>query len=277
MLGRYGSQGDVLAPSLGWSHAFRSAAHGISATCGVEVCTVTYDNGEIIAHADDGRTWRGDGAVIATGPRSAAALLAPHLPPTSELVHWLQSVALCPSWTLALSVDVAPRRDVFGLFRNAGITNRVAACAIHGAKMQMPPRERDVILAWPTPNAVQEMQRASSQHIAAAMLPEVEQLVPEIRGHVTHARVYRFEEGTPLAQPGFGADRTHVRTLAAEFALPIALAGDYLTAPLIEGAVASGERAAAQLADRFELPSDASSVPNPPPSAHSPSAHSHRS
>jgi predicted NAD/FAD-dependent oxidoreductase len=63
--------------------------------------------------------------------------------------------------------------------------------------------------------------------------------------------VYRFEEGTPVARPGFALERARGRELADALQFPVALAGDYLTAPLIEGAVASGERAAAILAERM--------------------------
>ena len=84
-----------------------------------------------------------------------------------------------------------------------------------------------------------------------AMLPEIETLVPEVRGHVIRARVYRFDEGTPVAHPGFAAERAHGRALAAQLEAAIVLAGDYLTAPLIEGAVASGNDAAALLENKL--------------------------
>jgi hypothetical protein len=59
--------------------------------------------------------------------------------------------------------------------------------------------------------------------------------------------VYRFDEGTPLPFPGFVGDRARGRALAESLPARIALAGDYLTMPLIEGAVASGEAAAARI------------------------------
>ncbi|MBX6332089.1 MAG: hypothetical protein IRY91_09605 [Gemmatimonadaceae bacterium] len=109
-----------------------------------------------------------------------------------------------------------------------------------------------MILAWPTPRAIHQLAGSPSPRIASAMLPEIEALVPEVQGHVVRARVYRFDEGTPLASPGFAADRARGRALAEGIsALPVALAGDYLTAPMIEGAVASGERAAELLAHRL--------------------------
>ena len=78
----------------------------------------------------------------------------------------------------------------------------------------------------------------------AAMTPEIERLVPETRGAVERARVFRFDEGTPLATPGFVAHRAAGRALASSLPHRVALAGDYLTMPIVEGAVASGEQAA---------------------------------
>jgi protoporphyrinogen oxidase len=144
---------------------------------------------------------------------------------------------------------VALERSAFGVFPDALRSRVVSACAVHGAKLAAPPSDRDVVLAWPTPDAAMRMRESTSEQIVAAMLSEVEELIPPVRGHVTRARVYRFEEGTPIAHPGFAADRARARALAEALPLPIALAGDYLTTPIIEGAVASGERAAQHLAE----------------------------
>ena len=245
MLGRYASDSDMLAPEAGWSRVLEAALHGVTCSQDVTVRELTMTvGGGVRALASDGREWSADGAVIATGPRSAAALLAPHLMDDDALLRWLLTIAMRPTWTLALALDVAPRRDAFGVFHDARHAQRVSACAVLGAKLRHPSADRDVVLAWPTPDAVRGLRDGSSEHIAAAMLGEIEALVPEVRGHVRRARVYRFDEGTPVAHPGFAADRVRGRALAAQIALPIALAGDYLSAPLIEGAVSSGLLAA---------------------------------
>jgi protoporphyrinogen oxidase len=252
MLGRYVSEGDMLAPRTGWSHALAAVLedvdyHPATRVLGVSVAS----DGEVTARADDGSSWSADGLVIATGPRSAATILAPNLAPGHPLPRWLSSVALRSTWTVALVLDRAARRDAFGVFHDAPHARVVSACAVHGASMSNPPAGRDVILAWPTPDAIAELQRAESSSIVAAMLPEIETLVPEVRGHVVRARVYRFDEGTPVAHPGFAAERAHGRALAGELEPAIVLAGDYLTAPLIEGAVASGNEAAALLESKL--------------------------
>jgi predicted NAD/FAD-dependent oxidoreductase len=64
-------------------------------------------------------------------------------------------------------------------------------------------------------------------------------------------RVYRHEIGIALPSPGFTADRAKGRALARSLDLPVVLAGDYLTMPLLEGAVASGETAADRVTARL--------------------------
>ena len=249
MLGRYGTESELLAPGAGWSDVIVDVLRGVTHVPNARVSTLALpDGGGVLARTEDGREWGGDRAIIATGPRTARALLAPHVAATDRLLRWLDSVELRQSWTLALALNVPLRRDVFGIFHDVRSAQAVSACAVYGAKLGgAAPTDRDVLLAWPTPDAAARLARESSETIAAAMMPEIEQLVPDARGHVTRARLYRFDEGTPVAHTGFAADRERGRTLAEQLALPVALAGDYLTAPLIEGAVASGERAASRL------------------------------
>ena len=252
MLGRYASEGDMLSPTNGWSHAIDAVLGNVDCHRGSKVLDLSIVNGnEVVARTSDGSRWVADGVVIATGPRSAAALLAPLLRADHPLPRWLTSVALRPTWTVALALDCAPRRDAFGIFHDAPHARRVSACAVQGAKMSRPPAGRDVVLAWPTPDAISELHGDSSSAIVAAMLPEIETLVPEVRGHVMRARVYRFDEGTPIAHPGFATERMRGRQLAADLELPVVLAGDYLTSPLLEGAVTSGNEAAALLENRL--------------------------
>jgi len=194
-----------------------------------------------------GRAWEGNAAVIATDPRAAHALLAAHVPPDDALARWLAAIPMRDTLTLALALDCAPPRDAFGIFQDVRTARTVSACVVHGAKHALRV-DRDAVLAWTTPASLETLRAASSESIVAKMLPDVEALVPEVRGHITRARVYRFEPGSPIPYIGFVRDRAIGTALADSIALPVALAGDYLTTPLIEGAVASGEHAAARIA-----------------------------
>jgi len=247
MLGRYVSEGGMLAPTEGWSRALSAILGDVDYHPDTRVEALAASGRGVAATSDDGDSFTADGVVVATGPRSASALVAPMLGAEHPLPRWLDSVALRSTWTVALLLDRTVRRDAFGVFHDAPHARRVSACAVHGAKMLNPPDDRDLVLAWPTPEAIADSSEAPSRELVAAMLPEIETLIPEVKGHVVRARVYRFDEGTPIAHPAFAAARARGRELAAALDVPVALAGDYLTAPLIEGAVASGSEAAALL------------------------------
>ena len=175
MLGRYVSEGDMLAPTGGWSRAIDAVLENVTCHRGSKVIDLSITNcNEVVAGANGGDRWTADGVVIATGPRSAATLLAPILTSDHPLPTWLLSVALRSTWTVALVLDRAARRDAFGIFHDAPHARRVSACAVHGAKLSSPPADRDVVLAWPTPDAIEELLGEPSSTLVSAMLPEIE-------------------------------------------------------------------------------------------------------
>lgn len=257
-LGRYGSEGDTLAPVNGWSAALGSALGDVEVVRDTRVVGLDVERDaagratRVSVRDASGTTWDGNAAVIATDPRAAHALLAPYLPPDDALARWLVAIPIRDTLTLALALDCAPPHEAFGVFQDVRTARIVSACVVHGAK-HATPVHRDAVLAWPTPASLEALRAASPESIATKMLPEVEALVPQVRGHVTRARVYRFEPGSPIPYIGFVRDRANGAALADAIALPIALAGDYLTTPLIEGAVASGDQAAARIARLLDL------------------------
>ncbi len=87
--------------------------------------------------------------------------------------------------------------------------------------------------------------RMDDETLVERLESEVLALHPELRGEVTARRVVRTEPMTPIFPPGRGRELATLRD-----AIPpssVELAGDYLHAPWIEGAVVSGERAAARV------------------------------
>ncbi|MEP6692523.1 MAG: FAD-dependent oxidoreductase [Gemmatimonadaceae bacterium] len=257
-LARYGSDSDLLAASRGWSAALAFALRGATHTPSTRIATIEVSATGVRAACGDGRTWSADGAIIATGPRAARALLAPHLATDSELSAWLAGIPMRASWTAALAIRGALDHSAFGLFSDRDAGGAASAIAVHGAKLEPDaPRDADAVLAWGTPEIAERLALEPPEGVVAALLPDVERMLPDIRGRITRARVYRFDEGTPLPFPGFAADRRRGRALASSIAMPVALAGDYLTMPLIEGAVASGESAARLLLDKLGASSSA--------------------
>jgi protoporphyrinogen oxidase len=248
-IGRYGSDADLLASRLGWSAALATAAAGVRVESNAEVDVIHITPSDVIAREKDtDRQWRADAVVIATSPTVARELLVPSLSEAHPLISWLASVVTRPTWTVMLSLDRAIRAQSFGVLADPAEASTVSACAIPAGRWSDPSPSNGIVLAWPTPQAVEQLAGRPAAEIVAAMMPEIDRLVPETRGAVERARIFRFDEGTPLAAPGFLAHRALGRQLEATMTVPVALAGDYLTMPLVEGAVLSGERAAARIA-----------------------------
>jgi protoporphyrinogen oxidase len=249
-LGRYGSDADLLAARGGWSGALERVAADVRVEYGTRVNAIAVTSSGVVARDASGREWSGDGAVIATSADVARALLG-GLPAALSLGEWLGTVETRRTWTVLLVLRRGVHSEAFGVLADPREATMVSACAIPSGRWSVTLDAPQVILAWPTPAAVDELGDRAAHEIVAAMMPEIERLIPEVSDGVERARVVRFDEGTPLAPPGFLAHRAEGRALATALDIPIALAGDYLTMPLVEGAVLSGERAAEQLVRRL--------------------------
>jgi predicted NAD/FAD-dependent oxidoreductase len=211
----------------------------------VEAIHITTSGGTV--RTGTSREWSADAVVIATGAPAARALLSAAIGDSHALVAWLATVPTRPTWTVMLALGRELQADTFGVLANPAEARLVSACALPSGRWRPQAQAEGIVLAWPTPNGVERLGAQTATESVAAIRPEIERLVPETRGAVTHARVFRFDEGTPLTPPGFLAHRAAGRELAATLTVPIALAGDYLMMPLVEGAVASGELAAARI------------------------------
>jgi oxygen-dependent protoporphyrinogen oxidase len=245
-LGRYGTDADLLASRAGWSAALASTVIDMQVEYEAHIEAIDVTAGGVVARSSAGREWRGDAAVIATTAPVARALLDAAIGDEHPLVAWLASFVLRPTWTVTLRLERPLAAESFGVLADPAEATTVSACALPAGRWDDASSD-GIVLAWPTPEAVERLAHHPAAELVSAMLPEIERLVPGTRGNVARARVFRFEEGTPLAAPGFLAHRARGRALESSLTLPIALAGDYLTMPIVEGAVASGEQAAERI------------------------------
>ena len=86
----------------------------------------------------------------------------------------------------------------------------------------------------------------SDDAFAGWVAEHLPKLHPELEGQVTAVRPRRWRDGLPVFPPGRARELSERRHELQRG--PIAFAGDYLYAPMVEGAVASGEDAAAAIA-----------------------------
>jgi protoporphyrinogen/coproporphyrinogen III oxidase len=183
---------------------------------------------------------RFDAAVLAVPARGAAALLSAQ----GALQEWLARVRERTTFTVAYRLDRRFPGDYFGLsFPRGGEHGDVlAALCIQSAKAGSQLAEGDAITVMPAPAVVERLLALDDDGVTERVLGAVERAVPGITKRVTASHVTRFEDGYSIFYPGYVR---HLRALDASWLPPrLALAGDYLVAPSVEGAVRSGIRAA---------------------------------
>jgi protoporphyrinogen oxidase len=234
--GGFGALADALVSAM--------VERGVRLRCGAEVRSVRATSAE----ADvDGEAY--DGVVLAVPANRAAALLGA----TGALRGWLDAVLERSTFTVACRLDREFPGDYFGLSfpRVTEHGARVAAACIQGRKLSgLVPPGGDALVLLPTPPAAAALLAEPDERIAGLLLDDLESAVKGISRRVTATSVHRFDDAYTVFAPG------HVRRLLQfdPLWLPptVALAGDYLMSPSVEGAVRSGFRAARTLAGQPE-------------------------
>jgi protoporphyrinogen/coproporphyrinogen III oxidase len=184
-----------------------------------------------------------DVAVVAV-PASRAAVL---LDASGPLAEWLGAVRERSTLTVAYRLDRPFPGDYFGLSfpRTVEHGRRIAAVCVHSRKLPELVPDGDALVVLPAPAAVAELMAQDDDVVASELLRDLDAAVPGLARRMTAWRVFRFESAYTLFEPG------HVRRLqrfdAAWLPPNVALAGDYLMAPSVEGAVRSGLRAGRRL------------------------------
>jgi protoporphyrinogen/coproporphyrinogen III oxidase len=192
-----------------------------------------------------GREERFDAAVCAV-PAPVAEGMLEGAPET--LMRWLGQVRYRPAVTLALLLDRPVRARYFGLSFPQGENRWTAAVAVQQNKgVRLVPPGKGLLLAFSTPEGAPDLIDRDSGQVLERMLPEVARAFPGLGERVERARVYRWPLGSPVFFPGYLRSLAEFRTRFTSDST-LALAGDYLFGPSVEGAVSSGLAAAEQIA-----------------------------
>ncbi len=203
---------------------------------GVKVRT----SGEVERHA---------AAIVATPPSAAAGLLEWPDP----LRDWLARVRTRRTATLALLLDRPVPGDWFGLAiprGRPGGAEVAVVCSPASKEAGLVPDGRGLLLAYPAPSIAEEIVALDPRDALERLLPSLEAVFPGLRARVERARLYRIPGGYSLFPPGY---LTHLRGFdPGQLPSRIGLAGDYLIAPTVEGAVASGRTAAERISRILE-------------------------
>lgn len=196
-----------------------------------------------------------DGVILAAQAPVTRGLVSGFAPP---LGAWLERVRYAPGVTVALLLDRPLGVRYFGLSFARGEGSVVSAVCVEENKVEgLVPEGAGLLLAIVAPAAAPRLVDAEASQVVDSVLATLATVYPGLEASLARARVYRWPVGTPLFYPGYLRALGEYRDSEPEGGHPIALAGDFLYGPSMEGAVLSGEAAVERLLSR--LPSRSAS------------------
>lgn len=204
---------------------------------------------EIGEHGADVTTASGSeryaGVIMATPAPVTAALLRNARP---ALVDWLREVRYRPAVTMGLLLNEPVGVRYFGVsFARDAAQSVVAACIEENKVTSLVPEGRGMLVAFARPDVAPQMVEAEPQRILDAMIPDLALAFPGIERKILRARLYRWRTGNPIVYPGYLQRLAEFRRGGVEGDGKVAVAGDYLYASSVEGAVTSGTLAAERI------------------------------
>lgn len=219
---------------------------GARVETGREVVGVADEGRRAVVRLRDGEAAY-DAVIIAVPPGQVSRLLEL----SEEAAMWFSGVRQRRTVSLVLELAQRPEAEYFGLsvprIEEAGKWI-AATCAQERKSADLVPGDRGALVVFPAPSVAETLVDSSPRQILDTLLPALERLAPGLRQNVARAHTIRFDEGATIFYPGYL--RHLVRFPADAFGPRISLAGDYLVAPTVEGAVRSGLRAAERLLGR---------------------------
>lgn len=216
------------------------------------VCRVTAVGGGVsVVTEADAAELHFDGAVLAVPAPAALRLLGSEVPALSE---WMGRVEYRGTFALALMLKRPTGARYFGLSLPRGEFPTVSTVCVQENKLpELVPPGAGLLVVYPTPRAGQELLDAEPRDVLDRVLPELERVFPGISGNIQRAKLYRWPQWSPVFPPGYLQHLAGFGGGAIEGDLPIALAGDYLVAPGVEGSVVAANRAAERLLRRIKM------------------------
>ena len=183
-----------------------------------------------------------DAAVVAV-PADEAARLLPGF-------EWLAGVRPRATAALVLATAGDVRTGWFGLSipRTELRDTRLGAICVQAEKETGVTRPgAGALVLLPTPAEAPSWAAGEAGEVLARALPDLDRVLPGVRERVTEARLVRLPAGGFVPYPGYLGRIAAFGEASAALPDRVALAGDYLVGPTVEGAVRAGVAAADRL------------------------------
>lgn len=189
------------------------------------------------------------GAAVVALPAPAAGRVAKFLTP--EGAKTLHGVRVRPAASLALLLDRPAGVRWFGLSFAPGEARNAAAICVQENKVGgLVPVGKGLVVVFALPHAAERLAGASVDDAAALLLSDAARALPGMDRTILQARFYDWRDGWTIFGPGSLGRLPALRSLAFDGAPRAVLAGDWMYAPTVEGAVTSGLAAADRLLAR---------------------------
>lgn len=232
----------LLCPRGGMARIWEEAARRVDVRYGEEVTALARRGDGVRASARDGRALEARAVVVATPAGAAARLLPDDVPE--------RAVAAAARYSPAVKLHLALARPMAGVRATTpggGGPRALAGIAtLEGKGTGQAPPGASGLVVCASADLGARLLDASDAEVEATLLDAARALLGRPVEDVVARSIVRLPEGVPLFYVGWLRRLRDLR--AARRPGPVAVAGDYLASPSIEGAVRAGEEAAASVA-----------------------------
>ena len=218
-----------------------AAPHGDRIRFGVGVSRVTQDADGVTVECDDNgtrRTLRAKAAIVTT-PSHVTAEIVEGLPAATDAA--LRAITYGPMISAAFLTDEdGPQRwdDIYAI----ATPGRATSMLFNMGNVLMPKRAKgSSFMTYATANLAQRIAGDSDEAILDRFQRELEDTLPELKGHVVERLLHRVDPGIPYPFVG----RSRIQAALMEPLGRIHLAGDYLGTWYAETSVWTARQAAA--------------------------------